>query len=290
MLDAEMKMGARLGLVQKKRKAEAISFDDEKVLWENGAFGQSNATQLLNSLIYFFGIHFSLRACQEHKDLEYGQNSQLTLKINKDGKEYLEYIERMSKNRRYGLKSARMEPKSTCLFSNDDSTKCPIMLYRSYIDHRPENNNLKGHSAFYLSPIHKPNGNCWFKASPFGIHSIQRATAVITKSIHIDGFVSNTSLRRTSQNRLLQAGFPSEIIEKKTGRISSTATAAYVSSKDYERDMSLSLHCPTSSSYTKEDYVKTVSVKSNVEITEENKVFKFNYTNGDKSIVFSLPL
>jgi hypothetical protein len=73
VLDCRMKKGAAQGLLKPKKKAVCISTQDEDEMWTNGAFGSSNPRQLILTLIYHIGLHCSLRASQEHKDLEYGE-------------------------------------------------------------------------------------------------------------------------------------------------------------------------------------------------------------------------
>ena len=98
VLDAEMRCMAREGLVKPKKKAAVISQNIEEEIWTNGSFGQSNPKQLITTLIYQLGLHLSLRASQEHYDLQFGKELQLTMKNEEQG-EYLEYIERVSKNK-----------------------------------------------------------------------------------------------------------------------------------------------------------------------------------------------
>ena len=92
-----------------------------------------------------------------------------------------------------------------------------------------------GHSSFYLAVLPNPRTDVWFKASPLGVHYIESATKVLMSSLDLDSekFVSNTSLRRTAMNRLIGAGVPTEVIRKKTGRVSEAADASYVSSEQY---------------------------------------------------------
>ena len=66
-LDSQMKVAASEGLVQPKKKAVVISNAKENELWENGTFGSAMPKQLLLTLVYYFGIHFSLRAAKEHR-------------------------------------------------------------------------------------------------------------------------------------------------------------------------------------------------------------------------------
>ena len=55
-------------------------------------------------------------------------------------------------------------------------------------------------------------------------------------------FFTNSSLQRTSQNRLIEACVPKEIIQKKPRRISEVADAAFIDSSKYEGTISRALH------------------------------------------------
>ena len=46
VLDARMKYLLAKGLGTKQKKADAISEEDEEILWSSGVFGQSNSTTL----------------------------------------------------------------------------------------------------------------------------------------------------------------------------------------------------------------------------------------------------
>ena len=152
-LDAQMRKTAKAGVIKPTERACPISFEMENMLWINDTFGYKNPEQLWNNLIYHFGVHFSLRACQEQRNLEFGVNSQITLHEN-DEDPYIEYVERISKNKNFGLKTSRMEPKSTNVYGNKrDHEKCVIKMYTQYVSHRPETHGLKGCVAFYLTPL-----------------------------------------------------------------------------------------------------------------------------------------
>lgn len=75
-----------------------------------------------------------------------GAQSQLQLKLDEDGEEYIEYTERFSKNHKFGLKSSRMEPKITRVYGRHDDKpeRCVIHLLKQYIHHRPESHGQKG--------------------------------------------------------------------------------------------------------------------------------------------------
>ena len=66
---------AEEGNVKPVKLAMAINFKSENELQECGIFGWSTARQIIGILIYFFSLHFTLRACKEHKELEFEENS-----------------------------------------------------------------------------------------------------------------------------------------------------------------------------------------------------------------------
>ena len=196
-LDAQMKKSAREGNVKPRKRALPITFSDENELWNNGTFGSSSPVQLLHTLIFYLGLHCSLRAAQEHRYLEFGQNSQLTLRKDQEGEEYLEYVERISKNKRFGINSTRMEPKVTRICPNlENPSRCVLKLYKEYINRRPSNAG----NSFYLTPAsNATRSDVWYKRSPLGVHSIEKTTKLLMKSLAKENeFYSNTSLRRTA--------------------------------------------------------------------------------------------
>lgn len=243
VLDAQMKRSASLGNVLPKKRSHSIAFEEEALLWENGSFGTSNGRQLLQTLIFHLGLHLSLRAAQEHRDLLYGPDSQLQLVTSPEGVTYLKYTERTSKNKKFGLKDARKEPKVTCIYPNTENPqRCVVALYEKYVQHRPKN----AIPAFYLTPKQNNSGSCevWYKNMAFGVHSIEKTTKCLMATINKDTEkkFTNTSLRRTAQMRLLQAGIPTEVCQKKTGRISLAANQSYIESDQFEAQMSTTLY------------------------------------------------
>jgi len=267
-LDAQMKKSAQRGNVKPKKRALPIDLEQENELWENGSFGISNPDQLIHTLIYHLGVHLSLRAAKEHHDMEFGDESQLILCKDSDDKEYLKYVERMSKNKRYGLKCARMDPKETRVYQNTDNPdRCVIKLYKEYIRHRPDG----ACKAFYLTPLqkHQIKGAVWYKRCPMGIHKIENTTKTLMKNIAKDGeFFTNTSLRRTAKTRLVQGGISKEVAALKTGRINEKADSAYIHAEVFEKDMSKVL-------YGSYEATTNNVVSTNNTNTRENKSINF---------------
>ena len=134
-----------------------------------------------------------------------------------------------------------MGRKSTILYARADKQRCPVKCYKRNVSQRPESNGGKPCEAFYLGIGNSKNGQ-WYKSVPLGLHSIQNTTKNLFKAMDLKGFVSNSSLRRTAQTRLLQGGVQKEIIQKKTGRLSDSADSAYIDRKLFERQMSSVLY------------------------------------------------
>ena len=236
ILDAVMKRSARHGNVKEKKRAAPISIESEEKLWKTGVFGRGTPRQVVDTLIYYFGIHFSLRARQEQRDLSYGENSQISVEKDSKGVERLKYVERVSKNKSYGINSSRKEPKITYIYKHPDKNRCIIELYRFYLSHRPEAHSMPGNEAFYLTPIQKPKNDVWYKNVPMGIHTISGTISRLMKGIDDGQFYSNTSLRRTAKTRLVVGGISKEIAMKKTGH-ASNADLNYVDPESLEEKM-----------------------------------------------------
>ena len=134
-LDAMMKESASDGLGLTKKQGEIITLDEEEQLWSKGVLGDSSPQQLLDTLIYLFGIHFALRGGSEHRRLRL-ENSQIVKgKDKRTGLEYLEYREDISKTNAGGLKDRKIRGKITRAYENRaDKKRCIVRLYDKYIN------------------------------------------------------------------------------------------------------------------------------------------------------------
>lgn len=241
-IDAAMKLSAKEGFHVAPKRARTISLDEEEQLWTEGKFGMSNPKQLVETLLYHLGLHLSLRACGEHRDLVYGERSQLQLVSDVNG-EFLLYTERMSKNAQVGVRKAHVEPKITRIYPHGNKERCVIEMYKRYISHRPESFGGKGHEAFYLTPLKTVTSGIWYRCQPMGVHTIETVVKrLLGPTVDPTVRVTNSSLRRTSKTRLLDGGVSKELASMKTGRISDKADRAYIDVRNSERLMSTVLY------------------------------------------------
>lgn len=132
-LDAIMKQRAAAGLGGNTKKAQIISVGEENMLWESGFLGEANGKQLVDTMVYLFGIHFALRGGKEHRRLRF-TNSQITQGTNEEGQKFLEYREDVSKTNSGGLAHRKVGGKTTRAYENsDDPTRCIVRLFNKYI-------------------------------------------------------------------------------------------------------------------------------------------------------------
>ena len=88
VLDSKMKELSSRGLGLDKKRAEVISAEQEDITWCKGILGRDTPQKLLDTLLFQLGLHFALRASQEHRNLRIGENSQITICSELDGTKY----------------------------------------------------------------------------------------------------------------------------------------------------------------------------------------------------------
>lgn len=84
-------------------------------------------------MLFQLVLHFALRAGQEHRNLRFGPNSQITVCSEQDGTKYLEYKEDVFKTNRGGLQHKHLAPKITRAYQNTNvPERCPVLTYEKY--------------------------------------------------------------------------------------------------------------------------------------------------------------
>ncbi len=85
-------------------------------------------------MLYLIGLHFTLCACDEHKNLRCGMYSQFKIKVDDQGQNYMEYTEHQSKNYQGGLKNLHQKPKVVKAYENvENSQQCIVCLFEKYL-------------------------------------------------------------------------------------------------------------------------------------------------------------
>ena len=130
--DAQMK-ALKSSAMYLPRQAEVISEDMEGTLvqlWGKGLLGKLSLQQLLDTLVFYIGLYFTLRRGSENRRLHH-RPSQIQLVELPNGSAHLVYRETVSKTNQGGLKQRKKVPKEVIQKQNkDDPRKCLVRLYK----------------------------------------------------------------------------------------------------------------------------------------------------------------
>ncbi len=241
-LDTRMKELSSQGIRVRRKQDEVISEADEETLWKS-VLGEDTPQKLLDTVLYLFGLHFALRVGQEHRNLRYGPESQITVQQDAAGRRFLRYTEDVSKNRQGGLKHRRVTPKSVDAYENEAyPDQCIVRLYKKYVFHRPPHCQ---NDAFYLRPLDNPSGDVWYARQPLGIHVISKTVGRLCQSAGITGYHTNHSLRATTASRLYQQNFDEQLISETTGHRSNAVRRYKRTTDDQHKAVSDSIQSVT---------------------------------------------
>ncbi|XP_060603118.1 zinc finger MYM-type protein 2-like, partial [Ruditapes philippinarum] len=156
VLDSRMKDLSRQGWGLNKKQTLIINAEQEDTLWGKRLLGNDTPQKLLDTMVFYMGLNFALRAGMEHRNLRIGPLTQIKLHTTPTGRRYLEYTEDVSKTYAGGLYKKNVSPKVTRAYENDNQPgRCLVNLYLDYMSKRPENGKC---DAFYLRPSKSGNG------------------------------------------------------------------------------------------------------------------------------------
>ena len=222
-LDNCMKQLTKEGKIAPRIKAVPISCAEEEKLWMKGLLGDDNPTKLIDTLVYLLGLHFALRAAEEHKNLKAVGK---VLYDDEVGLKYLYYQEVSSKCNQGGIASRGIPPKTGCVYENVvNSDRCVVRLFEKYMSHRPSH-LPKCSPDFYLRPLTVPNGNVWYSCQARGRHSIEKVIKELCKQGGFDGKRTNHSMCAASATHMYEQGADEQLICEKTGH-RSVAVCSY---------------------------------------------------------------
>ena len=196
-LDRKMQERARAGVGTNKKQAQPFTVEEEEILWQKNVLGLSKPSQLLNTLVYMFGLNFALCGGQEYRNLRW---KQLQLLTDSNGVYFLRYTEDVSKNNQGGLKHRKVKAKVVDAYENKKNRqRCIVTLFKKYEYHCPDN---KPDEAFYLRPLAAPKSQVWFAAQPIGRHKLANVVSDICNEGGLSGHRTNHSLRASAASRL----------------------------------------------------------------------------------------
>lgn len=191
-------------------------------MWNRGILGSKTPSELLDTLVYLFGLNLALRAAQEHHNLRCGNPaciSQIQVQTSRTGKRFLRYTEDTSETRQGGLAHRKLAPKVVNAYENAEQPKrCTVRLYEKYISHCPKVRT----DAFYLRPLKSPISNVWYGKQPVGINKLSTVVKRLCSAAGLEGYRTSHSLRATAATRLYANEFDEQLIAETTGHRSNS--------------------------------------------------------------------
>ena len=215
-LDNRMRALSKMGKVAPHEKAVPISFAEDEKLWGDGVLGDKTPVQLVDTLLYLLGVHFALRAAEEHKSLRV--DCQLSVHYDDSvGMKYIYYQEMSSKCNQGGISDRGNPLKTGRAYENVvNSDRCVVRLYEKYMSHRPSH-LPKCSKDFYLRPLGVPNGDIWYSCQARGRHTLEKVIKKLCQKAGFSGKRTNHSCRASSATRMYELGADEQLICEKTG-------------------------------------------------------------------------
>ena len=194
--------------------AEAITSEERGILKQKAVIGLQSPRQLLNQVWLNNSTLFGIRGGTESHNLRWGD---IKLKKTDQGREYLEYNERLTKTRTSETKSdQRAFPPKQFAHTNKDS--CPVEAYKEFAHHRPKE-ALRDDAPFYLCINYSRHdgSNKWYKCQPMGENSLRSIMRTMAERGDLTGRKTNHSARKTTCTTLLHNGVAPTTIQQLTG-------------------------------------------------------------------------
>jgi hypothetical protein len=113
-----------------RKKASAVSENDEEKLWLSGALGTHSPRVLLDTLVFMVGKIFALRGGDEHRNL---CRDSFEFCRRDDGQTVVNYREKTSKVNQGGLKRRKIRPKAVSHIENADHPRAFMHIFNFYI-------------------------------------------------------------------------------------------------------------------------------------------------------------
>ena len=96
--------------------------------------GAATPESIINTLWFYSTIHFGTRTAEEHRNM---CSADINLKVDGEGEEYLEFVERQTKTRT-GDNPKDVRKVTPKMWSNPENiSRCPVEVYKQYSLLRP---------------------------------------------------------------------------------------------------------------------------------------------------------
>ena len=217
------------GKGKRPRKADALTENEEELLWSCGVLKTSNPTSLNYTVFLLFSQHFATQGRQEHHQLRIED-----LKAVRDATtghiSNVEWVEGPTKTRQGGFHK-RPRPVVQKLMRTS-GRNCPVACFETLISKRPA--ELQTCGPLYLAPLQKERDwaktKVWFARQPLGVNTINQFMKNMAKEGGLDTTAknfTNHSVRKTAVRKLKNGGASSREIMAMTGHKNEQCLADY---------------------------------------------------------------
>jgi integrase len=101
------------------------------------------------------------------------------------------------------------------MFSQPNNPNCTVKMFKTYLNHMPEDIKNQPTSRFYLRPLTNPASSVWYSHLPIGKNTIRKMMKSIASlgELELEGRKTNHSTRKTFATDLLDADIPNTELE-----------------------------------------------------------------------------
>ena len=268
---------------------QALTDDDVDKLWQSSEMGTNTPESLLNALWWTNAVNFGLRSVTPHRNMRWGD---VTIKVDSNGQQYLEYNERQTKTRTgENTRNVRLLPPKAWA-TNDE--RCPVKLFNLYSQLRPSNFSTPD-SPFYLATNSKttpPGNHPWFKRQPVGVNKLSSIMKRMARCVGLQhGHFTNHSARKYLVQKLSDNHVsPNEIIQISGHRNLPSINSYSQISETYHREISTLITCTERPQSTAMSLTPTVPSRRNGPRAQEQQSSALEARKEFLNSIFSAPI
>ena len=217
---------------------DALTWEEEEMLWKEGRLGRHTPEVLLNTTWYLVSQHFGLRGRQENYDLRVEH-----FKFAKDenGRTYVTFADsNPTKTRKSSIKLQRRMVIPRMVATGGE--RCPVSIFEEFISRRPS--EFKESGPLYLAINYKPKSNIWYKAQRMGLGKIGKIMQSIVEGTSVEESnkrVAGHMPRKTLVRKLDQLGYSRDEISAVTGHSNIKSLDSYLDTMNERKSTELSL-------------------------------------------------
>lgn len=226
VLETKRKVLKSQGYGNRPNRCDSLDDCEIDLLWEKGIFGYTSAKQVQYTIFYYLGLTLGFRATHEHRQLKLGDLIGPITDAN--GDKYVQFTERLTKTRHGQEDESSSRIYAPKMWQAENRDRCPVKAFEIFKNHRPSQMKSDD-SPFYLAFNNSTFDNApWFKNQNLGQHSLEKIMKICYSAAGLSGkFINNTSIRKTTATKLLNAKIPAPMVQGLTGHKTAESLSAY---------------------------------------------------------------